>query len=216
MRKFILADNQDISKAGWKFILSSYFSINEMIEVTTKKELVPLLIENPESIVILDYTLFDFESVNDMTILQLRFDRVDWILFSDELSDDFLRTLLYNTHSFSVILKDCSNDEIITALKETVKGNRYIGNSISNLLLDSSRNSTINNKQILTSTEQEILKEMSLGRTTKEIATLRHVSVHTIMTHRKNIFRKIEVNNVHEATKYAMRSGIVDMAEYYI
>ena len=216
MRKFILADNQDISKAGWKFILSSYFAVNEMIEVTTKKELVPLLIENPESIVILDYTLFDFESVNDMTILQLRFDRVDWILFSDELSDDFLRTLLYNTHSFSVILKDCSNDEIITALKETVKGNRYIGNSISNLLLDSSRNSTINNKQILTSTEQEILKEMSLGRTTKEIATLRHVSVHTIMTHRKNIFRKIEVNNVHEATKYAMRSGIVDMAEYYI
>lgn len=216
MRKFILADNQDISKAGWKFILNSYFAVDEIIEVTTKKELVSLLIENPESIVILDYTLFDFESVNDLSILQIRFDKIDWILFSDELSDEFLRTLLYNTHSFSVILKDCSNDEIITALKETVKGNRYIGNSISNLLLDSSRNSTINNKQILTSTEQEILKEMSLGRTTKEIATLRHVSVHTIMTHRKNIFRKIEVNNVHEATKYAMRSGIVDMAEYYI
>jgi len=36
------------------------------------------------------------------------------------------------------------------------------------------------------------------------------------MTHRKNIFRKIEVNNVHEATKYAIRAGIVDMTEYYI
>jgi DNA-binding CsgD family transcriptional regulator len=57
---------------------------------------------------------------------------------------------------------------------------------------------------------------MALGKTTKEIASKRHVSVHTIMTHRKNIFRKIEVNNVHEATKYAMRAGIVDMAEYYI
>ena len=33
---------------------------------------------------------------------------------------------------------------------------------------------------------------------------------------RKNIFRKIGVNNVHEATKYAMRAGIVDLAEYYI
>lgn len=216
MRKIILADNQDISNAGWKYILNTYTTTNEIFEVTTKKELVALLIENPESVVILDYTLFDFESVNDMSILQLRFDKVDWILFSDELSDDFLRTLLYNTHSFSVILKDSSKDEIIAALKETLKGNRYIGNSISNLLLDSSRNSNINNKQVLTTTEQEILKEMSLGRTTKEIASLRHVSAHTIMTHRKNIFRKIEVNNVHEATKYAMRSGIVDMAEYYI
>jgi len=69
---------------------------------------------------------------------------------------------------------------------------------------------------VLTQTEQEILKDMALGKTTKEIAVKRFVSVHTIMTHRKNIFRKIEVNNVHEATKYAMRAGIVDMAEYYI
>ena len=216
MRKIILADNQDITNAGWRHILNTHSAASEIFEVTTKKELVALLIENPESVVILDYTLFDFESVNDLSILQIRFEKVDWILFSDELSDDFLRTLLYNTHSFSVILKDSSKDEIITSLKETMKGNRYIGNSISNLLLDSSRNTSINNKQVLTTTEQEILKEMSLGRTTKEIASLRHVSVHTIMTHRKNIFRKIEVNNVHEATKYAMRSGIVDMAEYYI
>jgi len=40
--------------------------------------------------------------------------------------------------------------------------------------------------------------------------------MHTIMTHRKNIFRKIEVNNVHEATKYAMKAGLIDLAEYYI
>ena len=35
-------------------------------------------------------------------------------------------------------------------------------------------------------------------------------------SHRKNIFRKLGVNNVHESTKYAMRAGIVDLAEYYI
>ena len=71
-------------------------------------------------------------------------------------------------------------------------------------------------QDVLTATEKEILKEIAMGKTTREIATLRFVSVHTIMTHRKNIFRKLEVNNVHEATKFAMRSGLVDMAEYYI
>jgi len=150
-------------------------------------------------------------------ILQARFENVDWILFSDELSDEFMRTLLYNTQSFSVLMKDSSKDEILSALKEALKGNRFICNHVSNILLDNNRN--IQNqgfKNLLTATEQEILKEMALGKTTKEIASKRHVSVHTIMTHRKNIFRKIEVNNVHEATKYAMRAGIVDMAEYYI
>ena len=133
------------------------------------------------------------------------------------MSDDFLRILLFNTSSFSVLLKESSRDEIVTAFKEASKGNRFICNHVSNLLIDSSRNlNRVHPRQILTVTEQEILKEMALGRTTKEIASKRNVSVHTIMTHRKNIFRKIEVNNVHEATKYAMRAGIVDFAEYYI
>lgn len=217
MRNIILADNQDISNAGWHYLLQNTVEETEIREVSGKKELIPLLINCQSSVVILDYALFDFESVNELLILQERFAQTDWILFSEELSDDFLRTLLYNTQSFSVLMKDSSRDEIQSAIKEVLKGNRYICNHVSNILLDSSKNLQNHNiKNVLTITEQEILKEMALGRTTKEIASHRHVSAHTIMTHRKNIFRKIEVNNIHEATKYAMRSGIVDMAEYYI
>jgi DNA-binding NarL/FixJ family response regulator len=68
----------------------------------------------------------------------------------------------------------------------------------------------------LTKTETEILKDIALGLTTKDIAEKRFSSYHTVNTHRKNIFRKLSVNNVHEATRYALRAGIVDEAEYYI
>ena len=68
----------------------------------------------------------------------------------------------------------------------------------------------------LTKTETEVLKDIALGLTTKEIASKRFSSFHTINTHRKNIFRKLGVNNAHEATKYALRAGLVDSAEYYI
>ena len=68
----------------------------------------------------------------------------------------------------------------------------------------------------LTKTEMEVLRDIALGLTTKEIAEKRFSSFHTINTHRKNIFRKLNVNNVHEATKYALRAGMVDAAEYYI
>jgi len=217
MRNIIVADNQDISNAGWHYLLNNHVELSEITDVSEKKMLINQLINFPSSMVILDYTLFDFESVNELLILQSRFEQVDWILFSDELSDEFLRSLLYNTRSFSVLMKDSTKEEIGTAIKEAYRGFRYICSHVSNLLLDSNKNvQSINARQVLTITEQEILKEMALGKTTKEIAAHRNVSAHTIMTHRKNIFRKIEVNNVHEATKYAMRSGIVDMAEYYI
>ena len=45
---------------------------------------------------------------------------------------------------------------------------------------------------------------------------LGHSSINTITTHRKNIFRKISVNNVLEASKYAVKAGIVNPSDYYI
>ena len=69
---------------------------------------------------------------------------------------------------------------------------------------------------ILTATEAEIVKAIAQGKTTKEIAEERFSSVHTITTHRKNIFRKLGVNTAHEVVKYAIRAGLVDPSEFYI
>jgi len=218
MRQIILADNQNITSFGIRYLLSQAGFDNEVLDAHDKRNLLDLLQADSDALVVLDYTLFDFETVNELIVLNTRFEKTDWILFSDELNDDFWVNLLYNTNSFGVVLKNNSTDEIQTAIREALKGRRYICNYVSNILLDISKRNGENkrNENKLTITEQEILREIALGKTTKEIANQRFVSSHTIMTHRKNIFRKINVNNIHEATKYAMRAGIVDMAEYYI
>ncbi len=68
----------------------------------------------------------------------------------------------------------------------------------------------------LTSTEREILRLIALGHSVKEIAAMRCNSEYTISTHKKNIFSKLGVTNAHDATKYALRTGIIDLVEYYI
>jgi DNA-binding NarL/FixJ family response regulator len=65
-------------------------------------------------------------------------------------------------------------------------------------------------------TEREVLRLIALGKSVKEVAAERNSSIHTITTHKKNIFRKINVNTIYEATKYALRAGLVEMVEYYI
>ena len=69
---------------------------------------------------------------------------------------------------------------------------------------------------LLTATETEIVRAIAQGKTTKEIATERFSSVHTITTHRKNIFRKLNVNTAHEVVKYALRAGLIDSSEFDI
>lgn len=170
--------------------------------------------------VILDYTLFDFTGADELIVLHERFKTADWLLFSDELSVGFLRQVLFSSMAFGVVLKDNSKEEILTALQCASRKERFICNHVSNLLLSGNNQSaaphpTLQNA-LLTPAERSILKEIALGKTTKEIAAERNLSFHTVNSHRKNIFRKLNVNNAYEATKYAMKAGIVDLVEYYI
>ena len=202
------------------FLLSRQKDTALLLEADNKAELIQQLRLHPGAVVILDYTSFDFVSSDELIVLHERFKEADWLLFSDELSIGFLRQVLFSSMSFGVVLKDNSKEEILTALQCASRKERFICNHVSNLLLSGNSQTSllhpIQQNDLLTSAERSILKEIALGKTTKEIAVERNLSFHTINSHRKNIFRKLGVNNAHEATKYAMKAGIVDLVEYYI
>lgn len=215
MRTLVIADNQDITKAGILYLTDKMPEVGLVTEAADKKELLRLLVRYPDAVVLLDYTLFDLNSADELIILQERFKRISWILFSEELSEDFIRRIIFSSETFSIVLKDSFLEEIRMAIFSAFRSQRFICNRINNLLSD--RKTGLQKEHpVLTSTETDILKSIALGKTTKEIAAERFSSIHTITTHRKNIFRKIEVNNLHEATRYALRAGIIDSAEYYI
>lgn len=218
MRPLILADNQDITHAGILYLCDKMpgFTLGSLGDVSNRKELIQALMVQPDAVVVLDYTLFDLSGADELLILQARFKQAWWILFSDELSEDFIRRVLFGGEAFSVILKDSLLDEIEEAFRKAGISERYVCQRIRNLLAHRRKENDPREYAALTSTERDILRLIASGKTTKEIAAERFSSIHTVMTHRKNIFRKLEINNVYEATKYALRAGIIDQAEYYI
>ncbi len=210
---FIIADNQDITKRGLHGYISSIFAECHVMDTVDKNELIQALIECDNSVVILDYTLFDLNSVEEFLIIEKRFPNTYWILFSNELSEDFIRRLSIE-RNISMVLKENTGEEIRTALIYTAQKRRFLCHQIANLLITAYSKPEIHSS--LTTTEIDILKLIARGKSVKEIATERVSSIHTVITHKKNIFRKLGVNNIYEATKYALRAGLVDMVEYYI
>ena len=209
----ILADNQDITRAGLMYVCDSLERVDYK-QVTHKTALIEEMKSYPEAVVILDYTLFDINDIEELEILHERFQKVCWILFSFELSTDFVHRAIAVSQQFSVLLKDSPLAEIRQCIGYALHRQRYICQRMAEILLAPTVQPAEDAR--LTKTEMEILKDIALGMTTKEIADKRFSSFHTVNTHRKNIFRKLGVNNVHEATKYALRAGLVDSAEYYI
>lgn len=214
MKTLLLVDNRDITREGMKAIAARIGGFAAVREADTQRELTRQLIETPDSVVVLDYTLLD-TSAEYLLILRERFKDAHFILFSESLSEDFIRRMIFCGTSFSVVMKDAPIVEIEEGLRKAKQNVQYICTRIA-WQLQHHEEKKEKQTSPLTVAEREILKLMALGKTTKEIAAERFSSVYTVMTHRKNIFRKLEVNNVYEATKYALRAGIVDAVEYYI
>lgn len=210
----ILADNQDITRAGLMYVCG-LIAGSVCCTVEDKSAMIDQLKNHPDAMVILDYTLFDINDVEELDILHGRFPIAHWVMFSVDLTEDFVRRVIAIGNRFSILLKESPLAEIRDCISFAMRGQRYICQRTAEILLAPA--ATKQDEEVkLTPTEIEILKDISLGMTTKEIAEKRFSSFHTVNTHRKNIFRKLGVNNIHEATKYALRSGLIDSAEYYI
>lgn len=210
---FIIADNQDITRRGMHGYISDIFGECSTEDVADKRELVRTLMNHGRALVILDYALFDMNGVEELLIIEKRFPDVRWLLFSNELAENFIRRMSIEK-SFGMVLKENSGEEIRSALICMAGGERFLCHQITNLLVSNSCKQE--EHSVLTATETDILKLVARGKSVKEIALERTSSVHTIITHKKNIFRKLGINNVYEATRYAVRAGLVEMVEYYI
>ncbi|MDE5869102.1 MAG: response regulator transcription factor [Muribaculaceae bacterium] len=73
-----------------------------------------------------------------------------------------------------------------------------------------------NNKEPLSNREKEIIVLVVKGMTNKEIADTLFLSVHTVITHRRNIARKLEIHSATGLTIYAIVNKLVDIADLHL
>lgn len=208
----ILADRQDITRIGIQALLVRLGLDSYPLTIAgDESELESALVQAEAPIVIIDSESMEMSLPQKLLTLYEKQPMTRWILFQDEINDQQL-SAFSGMPSVSMILKSNSEEEIRIALKCVFHAERFLCHQISNQLLVRHKREE---EFSLTQSETDILRLIALGKTAKEIAAIRFSSTHTIVTHKKNIFRKIGVNSVYEATRYALRVGIIG-SDYYI
>ena len=213
----LLCDNQTLTRIGISFILKKFYQEKVIIhECKTWDEVIDQLGNLHPDVLILDYDLTDLNSVEEIAKLHTISPSSGILIITEnESTEDILKVLDAGIQNF--ILKNCDEQSFIEALQATLSNRKFFSGEILDALLQ--RKTTprqYNSNQKITLSELEIIKLITQGMTTKEIAMHKHLSFHTIITHRKNIFRKLGINNSSELMMYALKSGIIDSTEYYI
>lgn len=210
----ILADNQELTALGLINLLK-HINNEDVVCVANQMQLINTIVTKGCHIVVLDYALFDFKSEAEFLLMAEFYKKTQWILLSDKLPVPFIRQIIEQTDNVSILFKDSPINELTNAVHSVKDGFRFIGQHVTNLVLSHQLKLNKSQELTLTPTELAILEEMSLGLTTKQIASNRSLSAHTVSSHRKNIFRKLEVNTAHEAIKYAVQAGLIDAGKIY-
>lgn len=93
------------------------------------------------------------------------------------------------------LLKDSSPEKVIEAFNEVLSGGAPINPQIARKVIERFKDLTpVSSNYHLTSREKEILKHLVEGFNKKQIAEKLFLSFHTVNTHIKNIYEKLQVN----------------------
>jgi DNA-binding NarL/FixJ family response regulator len=212
--RIILADSNDLVRVGMRTILNSEKNLEIIGEAKNNQELKQQIKNFGTDLVLIDYTStgFDIDIIHKVLAIN---NSIKFIAITPEQSAQTLVDALRSGVT-SYVKKDCDIGEIINAIQETSRGNKFFCGQI----LETIQRASINVNDIdfeSFSCEPVILSERELGivvliaegLTNTQIAEQLFLSTHTINTHRKNIMSKLGVKNTAGIVMYAVKTSLV-------
>lgn len=212
--RIILADSNDLVRVGMRTILSSEKNLEIVGEAKDKQELKQQLKNFGTDLILIDYTSegFDIDVIHSTLATN---NKVKFIAITPEQSAQTLVDALRSGVT-SYVKKDCDIGEIINAVKETGRGNKFFCGKI----LETIQRASIDVNDIdfesfscepisLSERELGIVILIAEGLTNTQIAEQLFLSTHTVNTHRKNIMAKLGVKNTAGIVMYAVKTSLI-------
>lgn len=118
--------------------------------------------------------------------------------------------------AYGYMLKNIDQDELILGIKKIHAGGRYFSEDVTLTLagsLNGSSQHSFKNPVLdinLTDREKEIIALIAQGFSNKEIGDKLFISHRTVDTHRTNLMKKLEVNNIAGLIRFALKNGLVE------
>jgi DNA-binding NarL/FixJ family response regulator len=205
----VIADTQDLTTAGIRYLLTST-DISILAEANKFEHLWRIFKKEVPDALILDHTkLKDFQLTQFLSLHQEYSSVGVLIISTDENKDTIIKLLEAGVTGY--LTKDCSKEEILMALRATVKGEKFFCHKVLDILIEDRVKKVPSEESVSGITEREIqiIQLVARGNSTQRIAQELNLSPHTINSHRKNILKKLKIKSPAELVIYAIDKGLI-------
>ena len=210
----LLVDDHAIIREGLRSLLEKQPDLEVIADTDDGRKAIELVRELLPNIVIMDITMPGLNGIEATRQITAEFPQVKVIALSIYSKRRFVADML-SAGATGYILKECLFDELVQAIKAVAAGGRYLSPRITDVVVSDyvKRLSAIADSpfESLKVREREVLQLVAEGRSTKQIALDLHVSTKTIEANRRHIMEKLNIYNVAQLTKYAVREGLTTL-----
>lgn len=204
---FLIVEDETVVREGLRALLERETFVKAIYEASDQQSFEKYLTKNVD-FVILDYRLVSTNGLELLAILK-RQERSPKVIILTGLEGSELIMNLLQAGVHGIVYKPDGYKELVKTIQKAVEAGSYFSERILDVIkLNAHRWDTIP-PVVLSFGEQELLKAIANGLTTKEIAPALKMTESTAETYRIRLIRKVGVHNTAALMAYAFRNGIL-------
>ncbi|SFR26079.1 DNA-binding response regulator, NarL/FixJ family, contains REC and HTH domains [Lentzea waywayandensis] len=211
--RILLADDHALVRRGVRLILDNEPDLEVVGEAGDGAEAIAMARKDQPDLAILDIAmprLTGLQAARELS--RILPDLRILILTMYDNEQYFFEALKAGASGY--VLKSVADRDLVEACRSAMRGEPFLYpgavNSLIRNYLDRAREGGGFPAKAITDREEEILKLVAEGHSSKEIADMLVISVKTVERHRANLLQKLGLRDRLELTRYAIRAGLIE------
>ncbi|CAL9649676.1 Oxygen regulatory protein NreC [Streptomyces sp. enrichment culture] len=211
--RILLADDHALVRRGVRLILDREPDLEVVAEAGDGAEAIATARTHEVDLVVLDIAMPRLTGLQAARELASTRPGVRILMLTMHDNEQYLFQAL-KAGASGYVLKSVADRDLVAACRAAMRDEPFLyPGAVTALIrnyLDRVRDGEEAPEQLLTPREEEVLKLVAEGHSSKEIAELLFISVKTVQRHRENLLHKLGLRDRLDLTRYAIRAGLVE------
>ncbi len=205
----LICDDHQIFIDGLRQGLDKEIGINVCCQALSGEEVLAKANEVKVDVVVMDIELPNMNGIQTTRKLKALYPDIQVIALSMHDNTKIIQRMI-RSGAKGYLLKNTSIKELAQAISEVFHGRQFFKGVVLNKIIEfSSGGQMVDPMELLTERELEILKFITQGKSTTDIADQLFISTHTVKSHRKNLLRKLNQKNSAGLVSFALKNNLI-------
>jgi len=211
--RILLADDHALVRTGLRLILDAEPDLEVVAEAADGYEALDALADTPVDLAVLDIAMPRMTGLQAAREINRLHPHVRILILSMHDNEQYFFEAI-KAGASGYVLKSVADRDLLDACRAAMRGEPFLyPGAVTALIrehLNRSRSGEPAAGSILTSREEEVVKLVAEGYSTREIANTLGISPKTVERHRSNVLQKLGLRDRLELTRYAIRTGLIE------